>query len=76
MVGDKWSRNTDFFSDATEKIRYVCVGDPNFTVAQEKRSGGTVAFPCKDLWESINQILSTKSIGKDKNKSKNNKHKK
>ena len=71
MITQHW-----FFSDASEKIRYVCVGDLNFTVAQEKRSAGTVAFPCKSLWESINKILSTKSIGKGKNKSKKNKHKK
>ena len=38
--------------------RWVCVGDINFTDAQEKRGGGTVAFQCEPLWNSLAQALS------------------
>ena len=44
-------------SDRKEEVHYVCVGDLNFTIAQEKRGGGTVAFQCDPLWESISSIL-------------------
>jgi deoxyribonuclease-2 len=37
--------------------RWVCVGDINFTDAQERRGGGTVAFQCPALWQSLSQIL-------------------
>jgi hypothetical protein len=37
--------------------RWVCVGDINFTDAQEKRGGGTVAFQCDPLWNSLHEIL-------------------
>lgn len=66
-----WSEENDHakltISDKSEKIKYVCVGDLNFTVAQEKRSGGTVAFPCTDLWESLWEIISTKAFVRKKN---------
>ena len=59
-----WSEENDHaklaLSDAQEKIRYVCVGDLNFTIAQEKRSGGTVAFPNHNLWESLWKAISPK----------------
>jgi hypothetical protein len=41
--------------------RWVCVGDINFTDAQEKRGGGTVAFQCDPLWNSLNTVLSAKA---------------
>jgi deoxyribonuclease-2 len=57
-----WSEENDHaklaVSDQSESIKYVCVGDLNFTVAQEKRSGGTVAFINDDLWSGIFEILS------------------
>ena len=49
-------------SDRKEQIHYVCVGDINFTIAQEKRGGGTVAFQCEPLWESISAILEDVSL--------------
>ena len=65
-----WSEENDHaklaVSDEKEKIKYVCVGDLNFTVAQEKRSGGTAAFPCHDLWESLWEIISPKPFTKPK----------
>jgi deoxyribonuclease-2 len=63
-----WSEENDHaklaVSDQDQKIRYVCVGGINFTIAQEKRSGGTVAFPCHDLWESLWEIISPKPFDK------------
>lgn len=57
-----WSEENDHaklaISDAGESVKYVCVGDLNFTVAQEKRSGGTVAFVNDDLWSCLSEILS------------------
>ncbi len=44
-------------SARSELTHYVCVGDLNFTIAQEKRGGGTVAFQCEALWNSISQCL-------------------
>jgi deoxyribonuclease II len=44
-------------SAASESTHYVCVGDINFTIAQRKRGGGTVAFQCEPLWSSISSIL-------------------
>jgi deoxyribonuclease-2 len=62
----EWSEENDHaklaISDETEAIKYVCVGDLNFTVAQEKRSGGTVAFNCDALWQSLFEILDPSSI--------------
>lgn len=62
----EWSEVNDHaklaISDQNEKVKYVCVGDINFTVAQEKRSGGTVAFICPPLWGSIIEILSAVNI--------------
>jgi deoxyribonuclease II len=56
-----WSEENDHaklaVSAAGEKTKYICVGDINFTKAQEKRSGGTVAFINNDLWKSITGIL-------------------
>lgn len=62
----EWSETNDHaklvVSDDSEKVKYVCVGDINFTVAQEKRSGGTVAFIHPILWSSIIEILSLVNI--------------
>lgn len=44
-------------SDKNEKAHFVCVGDINFTIAQRKRGGGTVAFQCEALWQSLFEIL-------------------
>ncbi len=44
-------------SARSELIHFVCVGDINFTIAQEKRGGGTVAFKCEALWSSLSQVL-------------------
>lgn len=61
-----WSEENDHaklvVSDKGEAINYICVGDINFTIAQENRSGGTAAFPCTGLWESLIEILSTTKI--------------
>ena len=38
--------------------RWVCVGGMNFTDSMEKRGGGTVAFQCIPLWNSLAQVLS------------------
>ena len=37
--------------------RYVCVGDINFTDAQDQRGGGTCAFVCPNLWSAIASVL-------------------
>jgi deoxyribonuclease II len=62
----EWSEENDHakiaISGNNEEPKYVCVGDLNFTVAQENRSGGTVAFINNDLWENLNNILSTETI--------------
>ena len=42
--------------------KYICVGDINFTRTMEKRSGGTVAFICDDLWTAISSILSSVNV--------------
>lgn len=44
-------------SARSELNHFICVGDMNFTIAQEKRGGGTVAFRCEPLWKSISAIL-------------------
>jgi deoxyribonuclease II len=44
-------------SARSEDKHYVCVGDINFTIAQRKRGGGTVAFQCEPLWAAISSIL-------------------
>ncbi len=44
-------------SARSELDHYVCVGDINFTIAQRKRGGGTVAFQCEALWSSLSQVL-------------------
>lgn len=56
-------------SDRKEDIHYVCVGDINFTIAQEKRGGGTVAFRCDPLWNSISSILESVALPPKKKKS-------
>ena len=33
------------------------MGDINFTIAQRKRGGGTVAFQCEALWSSLSRVL-------------------
>lgn len=57
-----WSEENDHaklvISAKDEQTKYVCVGDLNFTEAQEKRSGGTVAFVCPELWGALLEILS------------------
>lgn len=56
-----WSEEHDHaklaISARTESVHYVCVGDINFTIAQRKRGGGTVAFQCDALWASLSEIL-------------------
>lgn len=44
-------------SARSEADHYVCVGDINFTIAQRKRGGGTVAFQCEALWSSLSAVL-------------------
>ena len=67
-----WSEADDHaklaISDLKEEIHYVCVGDINFTIAQEKRGGGTVAFQCDPLWKSISQILESVALPPKKKK--------
>jgi deoxyribonuclease-2 len=65
-----WSEENDHaklvISQKAEKQHFVCVGDINFTVSMEKRSGGTVAFECNQLWDSIVEILETVNIRQKK----------
>jgi deoxyribonuclease-2 len=49
-------------SDKKEQIHYVCIGDINFTIAQRKRGGGTVAFQNDALWNSLSEILESVSV--------------
>jgi len=60
-----WSEEKDHakiaISDKAEKTKWVCVGDINFTLSQEKRGGGTVAFQCNPLWKKLDVIFSTKN---------------
>ncbi len=44
-------------SNAAGTDRWVCVGDINFTDAQERRGGGTAAFVCEPLWNSLVKVL-------------------
>lgn len=60
-----WSESVDHAklaisdrSNAAGTDRWVCVGDINFTDAQERRGGGTVAFKCESLWNSLVKALS------------------
>ena len=57
----KWPEPDDHaklcISDLKETVHYVCVGDMNFTLAQRKRGGGTVAFQCEPLWKSLSAVL-------------------
>ncbi|MDI9309296.1 MAG: deoxyribonuclease II family protein [Limnohabitans sp.] len=61
-----WSEENDHakiaISAESEDPKYVCVGDLNFTVAQENRSGGTVAFINNDLWQNLFDILSSEKV--------------
>jgi deoxyribonuclease II len=56
-----WSEEDDHAKLAVsargEPAHYVCVGDINYTIAQRKRGGGTVAFQCEPLWTSLMSIL-------------------
>jgi len=56
-----WSEEDDHaklaISARGEPEHYVCVGDLNYTIAQRKRGGGTVAFQCEALWSSLASIL-------------------
>ena len=69
-----WSESFDHaklaISDPDEKVHWVCVGDINFTLAQEKRGGGTVAFKCDPLWKELSKILSTAPEPKRKSRRK------
>jgi deoxyribonuclease-2 len=49
-------------SARSEQTHYICVGDINFTIAQRKRGGGTVAFQCEALWRSISACLVDVSV--------------
>ena len=44
-------------SARSESTHFVCIGDINFTIAQRKRGGGTVAFQCEPLWQSLSICL-------------------
>ncbi len=44
-------------SAPSESPHFVCVGDLNYTLAQRKRGGGTVAFQCEGLWSALTEIL-------------------
>jgi len=44
-------------SARSETTHFICVGDMNFTIAQRRRGGGTVAFQCEPLWTSISECL-------------------
>ena len=61
-----WSEEDDHaklaISDKKEDVHYVCVGDINFTIAQRKRGGGTVAFQNDALWNSLSAILESVSV--------------
>jgi deoxyribonuclease II len=56
-----WSEDHDHaklaISARSEPLHYVCVGDLNYTIAQRKRGGGTVAFQCEALWASLSSIV-------------------
>lgn len=69
-----WGEESDHaklaISDRKEDIHYVCVGDINFTIAQEKRGGGTVAFQCDPLWQSISAILESVDLPPKKKSAK------
>ena len=49
-------------SARSEQVHYVCIGDINFTLSMRKRSGGTVAFQCEALWQSISLSLVDVSV--------------
>jgi deoxyribonuclease-2 len=60
----EWSEENDHAKLAISAksepgMKYICVGDINFTKSMEKRSGGTVAFICDGLWQEISSILSS-----------------
>ena len=61
-----WSEESDHaklvISQQEETPHFVCVGDINFTVTMEKRCGGTVAFQCDALWNSLIEILSATTV--------------
>jgi hypothetical protein len=60
-VAISWSETYDHakvaISVADEQVHWVCVGDINFTVSQNSRSGGTVAFQSEPLWQGLNEIF-------------------
>ena len=53
--------------------RFGCVGDINFTDAQEKRGGGTVAFECESLWNILAKALTDPPLPPPKPSSRPNK---
>jgi deoxyribonuclease-2 len=62
----QWSEEVDHaklaIASPSESKPWICVGDINFTIAQEKRSGGTVAFLCDPLWKGLAEVLETQAI--------------
>jgi hypothetical protein len=56
-----WPESNDHaklaISARSESTHFICVGDINFTVPMEKRSGGTVAFQCEPLYSSLSSTL-------------------
>jgi deoxyribonuclease-2 len=56
-----WPESNDHaklaISARSESTHFICVGDINFTVPMEKRSGGTVAFQCEPLYTSLSSTL-------------------
>ena len=50
--------------------KWVCVGDINFTLAQERRGAGTVAFKCPPLWQSLSSVLDDEKLKKKKRRKK------
>jgi len=56
-----WPENDDHaklaISALSEDQHYICVGDINFTLSMRKRSGGTVAFQCEPLYQSLSSVL-------------------
>ncbi len=60
----RWSESNDHAKLALSarqnpegKRNIVCVGDINFTISQEKRGGGTVAFECPQIWKALITVL-------------------
>jgi deoxyribonuclease-2 len=51
-----WSETHDHAKwGLTVKNDWICVGDINRMISQEKRGGGTIAFQDKNLWKALKQ---------------------